>query len=366
MSEKIGCLFGVLWLAAGLVALNAAMSGIELLMGWLPAWAAYLGAIFSAWIPFVGLPLVYYGAAYGWGWHWYSALALTLPQPIIAVILLPVVMLEKWWQGRRPRSPDARARSPDARARSPASAHPSEAALRAEADAEAEKWRLIELIGTTPEPDPPPAQRFQREAQPQESPGEARENEPRREARRPMSAKRAVRIAGGWVAGLAALMTVSFCSEAPKYRFERIAKSEAATVPGARQLNAIRVVDIASPVSWFWPPATILNFAVPDSLMDGRFYQFSAQYEEADTAVFLLDVDCEGRKAEWYDLDEPGTAFPARNLWGEPVVAPNGKTYRRSKTQMALPADWLRAFCHTDWTAERKAAGTIMFKNAPK
>ncbi len=181
-----------------------------------------------------------------------------------------------------------------------------------------------------------------------------------------MTAAKAIKLAGGWAAAIAILMGVSYCSEAPKYRFERIAKSEAAAVPGARQLNAIRVADIASPVSWFWPPATILNFAVPDPLMDSRFYQFSAQYEEADTAVFLLDVDCKDRKAEWYDLDEPDTAFPARNLWGEPVVAPNGKTYRRSKAQMAMPADWLHAFCDTDWTVERKAAGAAMFKTAPK
>jgi hypothetical protein len=101
-------------------------------------------------------------------------------------------------------------------------------------------------------------------------------------------------------------------------------------------------------------------------LMDGRFYQCSAQYEESNTAVFLLDVDCEERKAEWYDLDEPDTALPARNLWGEPVVTPNGKTYRRSKAQMALPADWLHAFCDTDWKAEREAVGAAIFKPTPK
>jgi hypothetical protein len=52
-------------------------------------------------------------------------------------------------------------------------------------------------------------------------------------------------------------------------------------------------------------------------------------------------------------------------MWGEPVVAPNGKTYRRAKTQLPFPPEWLHAFCDTDWTAEREAVGAAIFKKPP-
>jgi hypothetical protein len=88
---------------------------------------------------------------------------------------------------------------------------------------------------------------------------------------------------------------------------------------------------------------------------------YAADTQHADTRL-----DCEARKGEWYDQDEPDTAIPARTLWGEPVVAPNGKTYRRSKGNIALPPEWLHAFCDTDWTAERKSTGAAMFKATPR
>jgi hypothetical protein len=79
----------------------------------------------------------------------------------------------------------------------------------------------------------------------------------------PSPVKKAFKIAGALAVVVAWILGGSYYSEAPKYRFEHVAKSEAAAVPGARQLNAIKIVDIASPVSWFWPPATILNLQFP-------------------------------------------------------------------------------------------------------
>jgi hypothetical protein len=101
---------------------------------------------------------------------------------------------------------------------------------------------------------------------------------------------------------------------------------------------------------------TTWNFARPDPLMRDRFYAVTLTYDEKNPDVFLLDVACEARKADMYDLDQPESAFPARNLWGEPVLAPNGKTYRQLKTNITVPPEWLHAFCDTDWTTERKAA----------
>lgn len=176
-----------------------------------------------------------------------------------------------------------------------------------------------------------------------------------------------VGIASAWLAGIAILLGVSYWAELPKYRFEQTAPEIGAQMPGARLIGSVKFADLASPISWFWPPTTTFNFASPDPLLKGRFYLVSMIYEERNEPdVFLIDVDCEARKGEWYDQDEPDTAFPARTLWGEPVVTRNGKTYRRSKAQMALPEDWLHAFCDTDWTAERKAVGAVMFKTAPR
>ena len=32
--------------------------------------------------------------------------------------------------------------------------------------------------------------------------------------------------------------------------------------------------------------------------------------------VYLVDAECEARNAVLYDLDEPESAFPARDMWG--------------------------------------------------
>ena len=86
-------------------------------------------------------------------------------------------------------------------------------------------------------------------------------------------------------------------------------------------------------------------------------------YELKDPGVWLVDVDCNARTETLYDLDEPETAIPARNLWGEPVVAPNGKTYRRMKTAFPLPKDWLKTMCETDWTLEKKAIAAAQLRH---
>jgi hypothetical protein len=179
-----------------------------------------------------------------------------------------------------------------------------------------------------------------------------------------MKVRTAIKTGGAWVAVIAVVMGTSYCSEAPKYSFARAAAETGRQIPGARLIGSMKSGDLTSPLSWFWPATTTWNFASPDPQMRGRFYLISLQYGEKEPDVWLLDVDCDARNAEWYDLDEPDTALPARNIWGEPVVAPNGKTYRRSNVNMALPKTWLHAFCDTKWTAERKATAAAMFKSA--
>ena len=179
-----------------------------------------------------------------------------------------------------------------------------------------------------------------------------------------MNVGKSIKIAGAWAIAIAFVMGSSYCSEAPKYRFERLAAETGKQIPGARLISSIKSGDLMDPISWFWAATTRWNFASPDPMMQGRFYLISLRYEAREPDVWLLDVDCETREAIWYDLDEPETAFPARTVLGDPVVAPNGKTYRRSKVNMALPPEWLHAFCETDWTDERKATAAAMLRSA--
>jgi hypothetical protein len=128
-------------------------------------------------------------------------------------------------------------------------------------------------------------------------------------------------------------------------------------IPGARLIGSIKTVRISSPISWFWPTTETWNFAWPDPLMLDRFLTFTLVYDEKlSPIVFLVDADCKTREQVFYGLDEPESEFPARDIFGEPVVAPNGKTYRRLKfKQENVPAAWIHEFCDTDWTAEREA-----------
>ena len=168
---------------------------------------------------------------------------------------------------------------------------------------------------------------------------------------------RPLKIIGGWSAAIAIALGISYWSERPKYHFEQVASRVGQQLPGAWLISSMKTGDLSSPVSWFWPATTTWNFAVPDRMRD-RFYIISMRYGEGQATTFLIDADCEAHKVVWYDLDEPESAYPARDFLGDPVVAPNGQTYRRDSAQLPAPPEWLHAFCETDWTAERKAAAS--------
>ncbi len=164
-----------------------------------------------------------------------------------------------------------------------------------------------------------------------------------------------LKITAGCVIGIGVVFGWSYWSERPKYNFERTAAEIGANLPGARLIGQSAVIDPASPITWIWPPTTTFNYAIPDPIVRDRFYVMSLVYELKDPGIWLVDPDCKGHAETIYDLDEPETQIPARNLLGEPVVAPNGKTYRRMKGAIPLPIPWLKAMCETDWTAEKKA-----------
>ena len=165
-----------------------------------------------------------------------------------------------------------------------------------------------------------------------------------------------VKKVGALALGIAIVLGLSYWAELPKYRFQEDAAETGRIIPGARLVSSIRSADLASPVSWFWPATTTWNFAWPDLLTQDRFYAVTLVYGEDDPLVLLVDANCQNGDAELYDLDQTEGAPPALTIRGEPVVAPNGKTYRRVNTEQPFPASWLRAFCDTDWTTEKDAA----------
>jgi hypothetical protein len=160
----------------------------------------------------------------------------------------------------------------------------------------------------------------------------------------------------GWLVGGVIIFGLSYWSELPKYRFEQMSLDLGNKIQGARLIDYIKEGNFISPISWFWAARTTINFALPDPIVDRRFYIMSLTYGERDPVIFLADVDCGRREWILYDLDEPESAIPALSLWGEPIVAPNGKVYRHVNWKDSPPSKWMAAFCDTDWTAERKAA----------
>lgn len=162
-------------------------------------------------------------------------------------------------------------------------------------------------------------------------------------------------LVGGLVV-LAIIAGISYLEESPKYRFEKAAAEAINQTPGARLISSSQSGDLASPISWFRPTTTTWNFAMPDAQMSGRFYMVTMLYEDQDDpGVLLVDASCDDRSLTLYSLDAPEDSYPARDMFGEPVVAPNGQTYRLMNTKAQLPDEFIKAFCDTDWSAERKA-----------
>ena len=171
-----------------------------------------------------------------------------------------------------------------------------------------------------------------------------------------MTLEQSVKNIGMLAGAVAILATLSYCSERPKYHFEKVAAEVGKEIPGARLIDSFQSGDLASPVSWIWSATTTWVYAVPDPLMKNRFLIATLVYGEKDLMPLLEDIDCTSGKSTLYsgeNVDE--TMPPARDIWGDPVKAANGKTFREFTSNIEPTKKRLNAFCHTDWTTERAA-----------
>jgi len=142
-----------------------------------------------------------------------------------------------------------------------------------------------------------------------------------------------------------------------KYDFQQLPAQLTKSSPAMRLIGSGKAFDLTSPiVSWFWPERSWI-FALPDRTFVDRFFAFRAEYgERQPRGIVMVDVNCGSKKLTWYDLDEPETAIPARDLYGGPVRSVGGEVYRRSSARPEQPPrGWIHQFCETDWSAERKA-----------
>lgn len=159
---------------------------------------------------------------------------------------------------------------------------------------------------------------------------------------------------------LAGLLTGLLAYEAwcikSKYDFEQIPGLLTKTSPALRLIGSGKTFELTSPIlSWLWPERSWI-FALPDRTFADRFFTFRAEYGEPQPkAIVMVDVDCTSKKLTWYDLDEPESAIPARDINGGPVKSVGGEVYRLSSAQPGTPRGWIHQFCETDWSAERKA-----------
>ena len=184
-------------------------------------------------------------------------------------------------------------------------------------------------------------------------------------SRSQMVKSRTLKIVGAGLTVFLVVLGLSYCSELPRHRFEARAAETASGIPGARVIGSKDGVNIPSPVSWFWPATIEWTVALPDPRVADRFYTMTLIYGEKQPVVFLVDADCQTRKLTFFGPDEPESAEPARDLFGGPVVAANGKTYRRLPTNPVAPAAWFVSFCNTEWSTEREAVTSAQRKRLP-
>jgi hypothetical protein len=170
-----------------------------------------------------------------------------------------------------------------------------------------------------------------------------------------MAKSRTLKIVGWWSPVILVVLGLSYCSEWTKHRFEDRAAESTNSIPGARVIGSKKRLSVLSPVSWLWPATTEWTIALPDPRVADRFYTMAFAQADKQPTVFLVDADCQTRKLIFFGPDEPGSATPAQDLFGNPVVAANGKTYRLLRSNPDAPTSWVADFCDTDWSTQREA-----------
>jgi len=89
-----------------------------------------------------------------------------------------------------------------------------------------------------------------------------------------MTDSRALKNVGALALVVAAVFGLSYCSEAPKYKFAEMASKGSETIPGSRLISSFKSGDLTSPISWFWPATTTWVYARPEPTLPNRFYVY--------------------------------------------------------------------------------------------
>ena len=146
-----------------------------------------------------------------------------------------------------------------------------------------------------------------------------------------------------------------------QHKFAITVAEDMESIPVARLVSSFKSSELTNPFSWFWPPMTRLTYAAPDTSLPGgsRFYLMTFVLDNKDPPfIMMVHVNCESQKYIYYATIKPTDSIDrelARNVLGEPVIAPDGSMFQRHETKIPADPSQLKTICETDWTKERKA-----------
>lgn len=153
---------------------------------------------------------------------------------------------------------------------------------------------------------------------------------------------------------IALLGGCSYMEGAAKYRWQDRIEAEFEGQPYIRKLKAAKVIYPESPASWFRPYVETLTYIMPDPLNSEGYYLLANHYDEGSSVVYY-DIECSDRTAfrASPDADEGPIA---RDVLGEPLKDPEGRTFRYTTEKMEPLPDFLsKQLCDTSWKKEREA-----------
>lgn len=136
-----------------------------------------------------------------------------------------------------------------------------------------------------------------------------------------------------------------------EHQYERAVITAMKSIPLNRQVSSFQKIDIVNPVSWIWPARSTLLYASPDASSEGRFFTMRfSKGEKLQPTVSLIAPDCSKRNYVTYRRTESGDPKRlARDGFGDPLVAPDGKMFERQNRLEKLSDKLFTAFCKTSW-----------------